>query len=106
MQETAVVALGKMCKDDPEKLLPYLENNDTVRVYPALIMIGKESTEDALTRALDRSGYCAMAEDYLNCGNSQLRKAAMDWVDEHGYKVYYSSDYYFGGGTIFGWSEL
>ena len=83
----AAEALARVYESDVDELLPYLEREKTVIIYYALIKIGKEGTESALIRALNRFGYVTMAEDYLNCGNPKLEKAAEDWADEHGYRV-------------------
>lgn len=69
-------ALRKLHDNDPEKLLPLLEEEETVAIYGALIAIGESGTEEGLIRALNQHGYKAMAEDYLNSGNPNLEDAA------------------------------
>jgi hypothetical protein len=58
-----------------------------VWVYDALITLGQEGTENALIEALNRFGTVSMAEDYLNCGNSSLEGAAINWASVNGYTI-------------------
>ena len=55
--------------------------------YNFFILRGEEGTEDILIEALNKHGNADMAEDYLNCGNGQLSKAARTWATEHGYTI-------------------
>lgn len=80
-------ALRKLHDNDPEKLVPLLEEEETVAIYGALISIGESGTEEALIRALNQHGYKRMAEDYLNSGNPDLEEAAEAWAEAHGYSV-------------------
>jgi HEAT repeat protein len=52
------------------------------------IQRGEAGSEDVLIRALEAYGTAGVAEDYLNCGNSVLRAAALKWA---GYDVVYGS---------------
>lgn len=86
-RERASILIAKACRGNADKLLPYLNNEETVTVYFALIKIGRKGTEEALIEALNKFGYKRMAEDYLNCGNKKLEDAARQWAEEHGYEV-------------------
>jgi len=55
--------------------------------YYFFIRRGEEGTEDILIEALNKHGNEYMAEDYLNCGNGQLAKAARTWATDHGYTI-------------------
>jgi HEAT repeat protein len=55
--------------------------------YYFFIRRGEEGTEDILIEALNKHGNVNMAEDYLNCGNGQLEKAARTWATDHGYTI-------------------
>ncbi len=48
---------------------------------------GRAGTEPALIRALNADGNSKMAEAFLNCGNPQLADAAMNWAQDHGYRI-------------------
>ena len=55
--------------------------------YNFFIIRGEEGTVDILIEVLNKHGNVDMAEDYLNCGNGQLSKAARTWATEHGYTI-------------------
>jgi len=92
----AALALAKLYKDDPDKLLPYLKAKATVGVYYGLIRIGAESTIPGLVKALNAFGTKDMAVDYLNCGSTKLEDAARAWAKKHGYEVVQQP----GGGSV------
>jgi hypothetical protein len=48
---------------------------------------GDSSRIPELKDLLMRFGDKPLAEDYLNCGNSQLRAAGESWANSHGYNV-------------------
>lgn len=83
----ATGALASIYDADGKPLVEYLKAKKTIKVYLALIMIGQKNTETALVTALDKFGYVDMAEDYLNCGNARLDKAAPAWASRHGYRI-------------------
>lgn len=83
----ATQALVAIYRADAAPLLKYLKSKSTVKIYLPLIKIGEADTEDALVTALNRYGTKGMAEDYLNCGNGTLEKAARAWARKHGYTV-------------------
>jgi hypothetical protein len=49
--------------------------------------LGSSGSEEFLIDALDEFGSIAMAEDFLNSGNDQLKDAGERWADEHDYRV-------------------
>lgn len=51
--------------------------------YKYYMHIGKTGSEEVLISALNKYGSRDMAQDYLNCGNKQLKKAAEDWAFNH-----------------------
>jgi HEAT repeat protein len=56
--------------------------------YEFFIKEGDPIFEPLLIEALNsRYGYARMAEDYLNCGNTQLEEAGRQWAKEHGYTI-------------------
>lgn len=85
--DAASTALAKIWRDNGTPLVKYLKAKKTVGVYLALIRIGQADTRSALTSALRAFGSVSMAEDYLNCGEATLEKAARDWAAAHGYTV-------------------
>lgn len=87
-RENASIVIAKACKSNVDELLPYLDNEKTVTVYYALIMIGEEGTVDALVDAIDEFGYKRMALDYLNSGNKKMEDAAKRWADRNGYRIF------------------
>lgn len=48
---------------------------------------GDSSRIPELKDLLMRFGDKPLAEDYLNCGNSQLRAAGESWANSHGYNI-------------------
>ena len=53
----------------------------------AFIGIGKEEILPVLIDKLDSEGNKTMAEAFLNCGHPELRNAAVEWADRHGYRI-------------------
>jgi HEAT repeat protein len=96
LSAAAALALAKLYKDDPDKLLPYLKAKATVGVYYGLIRIGADSTIPGLVKALNSFGTKDMAVDYLNCGSTKLEDAAHAWAKKHGYEVVTQP----GGGSV------
>ena len=80
-------ALAQIHRGDPTALVKYLKAQKTVGVYLALIRIGQADTRTVLLTALRQFGDVSMAEEYLNCGEATLEKAARDWAKAHGYTV-------------------
>ena len=73
-----------------EPLLKALQNTDLVIIsgaYRFFIGRGVASTTPALISALEHFGDKEMAEDYVNCGQDDLKRAAEKWADDHGYKI-------------------
>jgi HEAT repeat protein len=84
----AVYALELIGSPGVEALNAALESKDlgiVAGAYAFFIRVGKAGTEDTLIAALDEHGDRGMAEDFLNCGNSQLYAAALRWGSKHGY---------------------
>jgi len=84
---TASVALARLYRDEPSKLVHYLTATKTLHIYYGLLQIGASETVTALANALRQRGDLAMAEDFLNCGEPTLEQAAHDWAYAHGYQV-------------------
>jgi hypothetical protein len=53
----------------------------------AFIGIGNSKILPELIKTLNRDGTRAMAEAYLNCGNTDLQSAASNWAKNHGYII-------------------
>lgn len=65
----------------------------------AFIIIGKREIIPDLVEILNSYGNKTMAETYLNCGNKELRTAAVNWASDHGYSV----NHYGGGSSPASW---
>ena len=91
VQIRVAMALGYV--NDPnvaEFLIEALKNKELKIIagaYNFFIRRGEEGTEAILIEALNEYGNVYMAEDYLNCGNNQLSKAARTWATSHGYTI-------------------
>jgi len=55
--------------------------------YAFFIRRGEPGSEYILIEALNKFGYGSMAEDFLNCGNSKLKKAAIKWAKRNDYLI-------------------
>jgi HEAT repeat protein len=98
---TASIALTRLYKDEPSQLVHYLSSTRTLHAYYGLLKVGAPETVSALASALRKLGDLDMAEDFLNCGEPTLEKAARDWAAAHGYEVvtnYGTADETWGGG--------
>lgn len=84
---TASVALVRLFEKEPSRLVHYLRSTRTLHIYYGLMKLGAPETVDALASALLRLGDLDMAEDFLNCGEPTLERAASDWADANGYRV-------------------
>jgi hypothetical protein len=84
---TASVALVRLFKTEPSKVVHYLTSTGTLRIYYGLMKLGAPETVDSMASALLRLGDLGMAEDFLNCGEPTLEQAAHDWADANGYEV-------------------
>jgi hypothetical protein len=51
--------------------------------YKFFLSKGRAGTEKILIAVLTEHGYKEMAEDFLNCGNRQLEKAARSWAKKN-----------------------
>jgi HEAT repeat protein len=63
--------------------------NIILPLYRYYITQGDPNSEPLLIEALDIADYSGlqMAQDYVNCGNTQLEQAARRWATQHGYVV-------------------
>jgi hypothetical protein len=66
------------CRDDPERVRNALN---------ALVSTGKAELIPILIKELDSVSDRKVAEAYLNCGQTDLAKAASDWATKHGYEI-------------------
>ena len=55
--------------------------------YEYYIRLGQVGSETLLIDALNAFGSIPMGEDYLNCGNAELSKAAEEWASSKGYTI-------------------
>jgi adenylate cyclase len=82
--------LAEMYPPAEEPLIEALHNKDIIVIAAAYKFYIEEGIKDSLphlVKALNTSGDKSMAEAYLNSGNNQLRSAAIDWAESHGYRV-------------------
>lgn len=79
--------------DDPrvtEALTLALNNEDLATIagaYQFYIQRGESGSEAILIKALDQFGDKSMAEDFLNCRNSELKAAGEKWASLKGYSI-------------------
>jgi hypothetical protein len=66
---------------------PQPNKYNVVAVCHAYIRLGDETTIPELCDLLFRFGDVILAEDYMNCGQSQLKMAGNDWCRKHGFIV-------------------
>jgi HEAT repeat protein len=89
--ERAAKALGALeALGAVEPLLAAFRNRDLGTVaekYAFFVARGVPGTEDVLIEVLNTYGTEAMAEVFLNCGNTQLEDAAREWAKIRGYEV-------------------
>jgi HEAT repeat protein len=57
------------------------------RAYRAIVATGRPDAVEVLSAALHSHGSLAMAEDLLNCGQSDLAEAATRWAGARGYLI-------------------
>lgn len=91
VQQQAAWALGEIGGSRAkEALLEWLNACDLAIVaenYHPFIQNGIPGSVPVLIDALNECGGKDMAQDFLNCGNSQLKQAARAWATEHGYTI-------------------
>jgi hypothetical protein len=71
-------------------LLKDVESNiysDIENALYAFISLGNKEIIPELIASLNGNGNKTMAEAYLNCGNDELRDAAVAWARNHGYSI-------------------
>lgn len=71
-----------LLKDIESLEYAYIEN----ALY-AFIGLGKKGIIPELIEKLNEKGNKTMAEAFLNCGNSELKKAAEEWAERHGFII-------------------
>jgi hypothetical protein len=67
-----------------------MENDARAAVEEAclsFIRLGDESRIPEMADLLERFGSIQLAEDYLNCGQPDLRNAARAWATSRGYEL-------------------
>ena len=90
IQNNAAYALVEIGGPTVEPLIEVLKDeNSEVRniAVDTLIKIGDARAVEHLVEVLNKYGDKSLAEDFLNCGNIQLNKAAHDWATSHGYII-------------------
>ena len=88
IRSAAVKALEEIGAPGIEPLIAALKEPNLAviaKAYAFFIDEGEPGSEDVLVDALNKFGDKAMAEDYLNCGNTDLKQAAIKWGNAHGY---------------------
>jgi hypothetical protein len=55
--------------------------------YTIFIKLGEPGSEDLLIEALNQFGGPEMAGDFLNCGDSKLKSAAVSWAASHDFQI-------------------
>jgi HEAT repeat protein len=74
-----------------EPLTVALDNEQGLQLvideYRSFFERGLPGTETILIKALFQLGNVFIAQDYLNCGNTQLEQAGAKWGNDHGYAV-------------------
>lgn len=102
----AAVALARIFSNEVEHLVPLLQSKETVAVAYGLVGLGRSETEAALSDALMRNGDLALANFYLNSGNTSLRSAALEWTRVNGYELAPPSGIPGKAGAPSGWGDL
>jgi len=89
--QNAAVALGEL--KDARAVNALLIALDDKRldilaaVYTFFIRRGEPGTEDILIQVLNEYGSAGMVEDFVDCDNSKLEKAAYLWANVKGYTL-------------------
>lgn len=68
--------------------------------YRFIIQCGRKGTEQILIDALNAHGHSLMCEEYLNCGNRRLMKAANAWASTNNCRIMKTQ--YGNGGPMWG----
>ena len=85
--------LIRIARSDPDAIKPLIDllHNGSIdgvaARYAFFIRLGYEGSEDMLIDALNAYGNETMCEDYLNCENNKLEKAAEEWATSRGYFI-------------------
>lgn len=94
----ALINIGEPAVEPLIKALKDVNNEIRVGAASSLGWIGDARAIEPLIEVLNKYDDESMAENFLNCGNAQLEKAARSWASSHGYVVQPSS----GGGPSWG----
>lgn len=85
--EAAGSALVSLFSDDIGHLLPLLDDRRNWALAYPLVALKSPRADAALIALLNQSTNPKLAEYYLNHGDRQLRQAANQWADAHGYWI-------------------
>jgi len=83
----ALIEMGAPAKETLDRALKQGDLKVVADAYYFFISIGKPGSEGALIGALHKYGNKRMAMDFISCGNMQLKEAAQQWAQSHGYKI-------------------
>jgi HEAT repeat protein len=106
VREQATQALLKIGAPAVEPMFAALKKEDLEVIsggYNFFIARGEKGSETALIKALNKYDVPAMAQAFLNCGNSRLAGAGSEWSKAHGFYIMRQSSG--GGGPTCGSSQ-
>lgn len=83
----ALIEIGVPAKETLDRALKQGNLKVVADAYYLFISIGEPGSETALIGALHKYGNKRMATDFISCGNMQLKEAAQQWAQSHGYKI-------------------
>jgi HEAT repeat protein len=83
----ALIGIGAPAKETLDRALKKGNLKVIAAAYYFFISVGETESEAALIGALHKYGNKRMAGDFANCGNMQLKEAAQQWAQSHGYKI-------------------
>jgi HEAT repeat protein len=83
----ALIGIGAPAKETLDRALKQGDLKVVADAYYFFISVGEPGSEAALIGALHKYGNKRMATDFVNCGNMQLKEAAQQWAQSHGYKI-------------------
>jgi len=93
VRKSALGSLLDIGEPAAEPLTEALDNEQGMQLvideYRVFFERGVPGTETILIKALFLLGNIFIAQDYLNCGNTQLEQAGAEWGFAHGYVVNY-----------------
>jgi HEAT repeat protein len=83
----ALIGIGAPAREMLDRALKQGDLKVVADAYYFFISVGEPGSEAALIGALHKYGNKRMATDFVNCGNMQLKEAAQQWAQSHGYKI-------------------